>query len=243
MVGVHRSGTSLLTRMLEALGVFVGSDLQGDHESRALIALNNLYFEATDSSWDAPRYPGPQELADNVIRKAFLANRRAFFARFGTPRPPWAMKDPRFVVTLPLWRAVFPASPIILLRRSPLDVARSLWRRHCALVERGVFPAAGTFTKGRIRFTQRCATFEGALSFALEQVAALDRLVAAGLCPQRLEISYEGLCQDPVFEIWNLCRFLRLRPTRDQVLAAAALPRATPRERDRETAVKLLFAD
>src|SRR5690606_36339659 len=169
ILGVHRSGTSLLARMVEALGVFVGNDLQGDHESLSVIASNNAYLNATQSSWDAPRYPGPAELADNLVKRLLLGNQQAFFRSFGRPLGIWAMKDPRFVITLPLWRAVFPSSPVLVIRRSPLEIAASLHRRHCELQASGVFPEDGDFFKGRVKFTQNCATQEGALAVARDR--------------------------------------------------------------------------
>lgn len=230
IIGVHRSGTSLLTRLIEQLGIFVGKDLQSDHESLTVIALNNLYFKNTDSSWDKPSYLSRQsEPAQNVIKEVFLRQTTTFFTQFGVASGPWAFKDPRFVVTLPLWRELFPQSKVVVIRRSPVDIALSLFRRHQALTKAGIFPTTrDPFQKGNMKFTQRCATFEGALEFAIEQTDALTELIDSGLCESRIEISYAGLCNDPAFEIWNLCRFLEIKPTSDQMMAALSLPRTNP---------------
>ena len=45
IVGMHRSGTSLVSRILDQSGVFMGLDLQEDHESRFFIELNKWIYE------------------------------------------------------------------------------------------------------------------------------------------------------------------------------------------------------
>ena len=39
VIGMHRSGTTMLTKMLEELGVFLGWKKQGDHESTFFLSL------------------------------------------------------------------------------------------------------------------------------------------------------------------------------------------------------------
>ena len=46
IVGMHRSGTSLVSRILDQSGVFMGLDLQEDHESRFFIELTNVLFSS-----------------------------------------------------------------------------------------------------------------------------------------------------------------------------------------------------
>lgn len=242
IVGIHRSGTSLLTRMIEALGVFVGNDLQDDHESLSVIAVNNHYLNQTKTSWDRPRYPGMAEMGENVVKRVFQTNEQEFFARYGSPAGHWAIKDPRLVITLPLWRGIYPESPVIIIRRNPVAIAESLYQRHQHHLKAGIFPRTEEFMKkGNIKFTQRCATFEGALSFALEQNDALNRLAGNRFCSNRIELSYEGLCHDPAFELWNIARFLQLKPDPGQVISALSMPEGRDAEKRRwqETATTL----
>ena len=44
VVGMHRSGTSLVSRILDQSGVMMGKDLQGDHESLFFIGLNEWIY-------------------------------------------------------------------------------------------------------------------------------------------------------------------------------------------------------
>ena len=54
---MHRSGTSLVSRILDQSGVMMGKDLQEDHESLFFIGLNEWIYENAGASWErsAPR--------------------------------------------------------------------------------------------------------------------------------------------------------------------------------------------
>ena len=56
VVGMHRSGTSLVSRILDDCGVMMGKDLQEDHESLFFIGLNEWIYENAGA---AGRGPGP----------------------------------------------------------------------------------------------------------------------------------------------------------------------------------------
>lgn len=225
IVGVHRSGTSLLTRMLDILGLFIGNDLQGDHESRSFISVNNQYFLHTNSSWDKPAYPSTKHTRENIIRRVLAKNETKLLEKYGEMSGFWGFKDPRTLTTLPLWMDTFPSSKIIYIRRSPWSIAKSLTRRHQDLIEKGVFPAEGDFAKGRIKFTQRCSTLDGSLSLAIEQQSFFNRLVSQGIVVNHLELSYEELLQDPLFQLSRISAYLSKPFSRARVLKAAALPK------------------
>ena len=62
IVGMHRSGTSLVSRILDRSGVFMGLDLQEDHESKFFIKLNKWIYENAGADWARPM--ALQELMD-----------------------------------------------------------------------------------------------------------------------------------------------------------------------------------
>ena len=62
IVGMHRSGTSLVSQILDRSGVFMGSDLQEDHESKFFIGLNKWIYENAGADWARPL--AVQELMD-----------------------------------------------------------------------------------------------------------------------------------------------------------------------------------
>ena len=132
---MHRSGTSLVTRLLNLLGVPVGveEDLalptadnpRGYWESRALTGYNDGILAALGCDWSCPPAlePGWEEAPQF---EAVRAEASDVFARV-FPSEQWVWKDPRNCVTLPFWLRsleVLPAA--VLVHRSPLEIAASL---------------------------------------------------------------------------------------------------------------------
>ena len=145
ILGMHRSGTSLIARVLERLGLFVGRRKEYNHEAWLLLKLNDWLLAQCAARWD---HPAPIDLlldtADVRAQTArylddLLGSPRAIsylgwrrYLRHGHPRRlpgPWGWKDPRTTFTLPLWRDVFADVRIIHIRRHGVDVAASLMTR------------------------------------------------------------------------------------------------------------------
>jgi GT2 family glycosyltransferase len=140
VLGMHRSGTSALTRVLNLLGVELGEDLMpagpdnpsGFWEHNGVVAAHERLLAALGRSWDDPR-PLPEDwlqsaAADEAARAIEAIVRRDFPAT-----PLWVVKDPRLCRLLPLWRRVLDAMGIeprmLLMTRHPREVADSLERR------------------------------------------------------------------------------------------------------------------
>jgi hypothetical protein len=137
VLGMHRSGTSAVTRILNLLGADVGpaDDLlteydnpSGHWESRALVACNDRILAAFGRSWDFPPWLGPGwELSPRAQRlMPDLADTFAGVFR----SEPWVWKDPRTCLTFPLWRRVLGSSVVVVLvLRAPGAVVSSVKRR------------------------------------------------------------------------------------------------------------------
>ena len=54
VIGMHRSGTTLLTRMLEVCGVFWGALPDEYNESAFFQFSNEALFAMASATWDAP---------------------------------------------------------------------------------------------------------------------------------------------------------------------------------------------
>lgn len=140
VMGMHRSGTSLVASSLRACGWDVGpeADLmppKGDNphgfiEHVPAVNLSERVLRRMGGSWDAPPAlpPGWQhdpslddlrELAADVVA-ALLAHGRG----------PHLLKDPRLSLTLPFWQTVTSIDDAVLVLRPPDPVVRSLRRRH-----------------------------------------------------------------------------------------------------------------
>ncbi|MBB6251905.1 sulfotransferase family protein [Nitrospirillum iridis] len=141
LLGMHRSGTSALTRSLVALGVDLGDCLmppteenaKGYWEDTEIVALNDQLLARFGHSWhtiaDIPADQLTSEAtADLMLEAATLLRRKLKDgAVFG-------MKDPRLARLLPFWQAVFDhlgiAASYVIAVRNPISVAASLRHRN-----------------------------------------------------------------------------------------------------------------
>jgi len=231
IIGMHRSGTSLLSRMLSELGLFVGMDLQADHESVYFIRLNNWLLRQAQATWDYPeKYQIMARQADWLQQQAvqvsnYLKQRsvvrytgKSHVARFrsdGALYFPWGWKDPRNTFTLPLWLLLYPDAKVIHIKRHGVDVAQSLVARERQATRKLVtlLKAVGlqwprTATNGFAN-PLRCTKLDG--SFSLWEYytkQAHEHVLALG--DRATEIVYEHFLQDPVNVLEGLCRFIGL---------------------------------
>ena len=135
VLGMHRSGTSLLTRCLAFIGVELGPDGHllaatefnptGFWEHEGIQKLNDEILAAFGGSWrDVPA------LAPGWERDARLESLRAraaeVIAADFADSAAWGFKDPRTCLTLPFWKPLLPGLRFVLCLRNPSDVARSL---------------------------------------------------------------------------------------------------------------------
>jgi len=139
VLGMHRSGTSAATRLVNVLGPATcrEDDMvrgpwnpRGHFESRSLMHLNNALLGQMGRTW---WYPPPAGADYDEVAAAITTSRararRVFRSVHGVT--PWVWKDPRTCVLLPFWRHVLgPRLAAVIVFRNPLEVAESLQRRH-----------------------------------------------------------------------------------------------------------------
>jgi hypothetical protein len=138
-VGMHRSGTSAATRLVNMLGPATCApgemvrgpwNPSGHFESRTLMHLNNALLTQMGRSWwyPPPAGDGYDAVAARITTTRSQA-RRAFRRVHG--QVPWVWKDPRTSVLLPYWRTVLGSRlASVVVVRNPLEVAVSMERRH-----------------------------------------------------------------------------------------------------------------
>jgi hypothetical protein len=138
-VGMHRSGTSAATRLVNMLGPATCApgemvrgpwNPSGHFESRTLMHLNNALLTQMGRTWwyPPPAGDGYDAVAARITTRRAQA-RRAF--RRVHREVPWVWKDPRTSVLLPYWRKVLgPRLASVVVVRNPLEVAQSMHRRH-----------------------------------------------------------------------------------------------------------------
>lgn len=137
IAGMHRSGTSLVARLLNLCGLYLGpadeflppnaSNPEGYWENTQFVWLNDAILNQFDTAWDL-QTPLPEgwPLQPEMIP---LRNKAAdLVQRFGA-HAPWGWKDPRSSLTLAFWKLLLPDLKVVICLRNPLDVAQSLTNR------------------------------------------------------------------------------------------------------------------
>ena len=140
VLGMHRSGTSALTRLVNFLGAALPRHLipadksnpRGHWESKPLVDLHDELLAALDSSWDDWRAPGPRWKESDAAAQFAGRIRLTIDEEYGNA-PMFVMKDPRLCRTLPYWMSILEKSGIrsapLIIVRNPLEVAESLRER------------------------------------------------------------------------------------------------------------------
>ena len=110
VAGMHRSGTSMVARILSECGVYLGEsdellppakdNVAGHFEHQEFVQLNDDVLATLGGAWDVvpPRYAiwRRRRLEPLRARAASLVERMR-------PHAPWRWKDPRTSLTLPFW--------------------------------------------------------------------------------------------------------------------------------------------
>ena len=149
IVGMHRSGTTMITKMLENLGLFVGDKKEINHEALFFWNINNWIFELTLSRADLPhnfQYLSPQARAvivqdlkyfiQSPKKKLFLGSKHNHFESLQDIDFPWGWKDPKNSFTVDLWKDIFPQARILHIYRNPIDSIQSFMKRDFELKNR-----------------------------------------------------------------------------------------------------------
>ena len=137
IAGMHRSGTSMITRLLNLCGLYLGPDSEfasagsdneeGFWEHPSFVRLNEEALARLGGGWDLPpAVTEGWELQDNLSR---LRNDAADLIRRFGPHQIWGWKDPRNSLMLPFWKSLVPNLKILVCLRNPLEVAQSLKER------------------------------------------------------------------------------------------------------------------
>jgi hypothetical protein len=137
IAGAHRSGTSMLTRLLHRCGLYLGSESDlmpaaadnpdGFWEHLRFVELNDEILNAVGAAWDLP--PWRDQAFDGNNLQPMRAKAQLLIEDF-VGQPVWGWKDPRNCLTLPFWQSLLPHLKTIIIIRNPLEVAYSMHKRN-----------------------------------------------------------------------------------------------------------------
>jgi hypothetical protein len=140
VLGMHRSGTSALTRVLNLLGCDLPKTLMGPSkaneaghwESQAIWQLNDKLLRSAGSFWHDWQAFNPGWLKSPRAAEFHDEALTTLSNEFGTSRL-FALKDPRICRLSDFWLPIleeFDAKPFVILPlRNPLEVAASIAKR------------------------------------------------------------------------------------------------------------------
>jgi len=141
VLGMHRSGTSALARVLNLMGVnlgtgseTVGSDNQrGFWENPELVIINENLFKSINSSWQ-DLYSLPSQWWEANTLSPFVRRIENVLDQQFSQSPIWGLKDPRLCRLLPLWLPILKQRncqpSFVCITRHPTEVMRSLKTRN-----------------------------------------------------------------------------------------------------------------
>ncbi len=141
VLGMHRSGTSAITRVMSLLGCQLPKNLMpssksnpgGHWESSAVYKLNNRILASAGSSWDDWQGVNP-DWFDSLEAEDFHDEAVAVLKEEFAEARLFVLKDPRICRLLPFWRSVLASvnvDPLVVLPfRNPLEVSGSLATRN-----------------------------------------------------------------------------------------------------------------
>ena len=151
VVGMHRSGTSMLSGLLvNGCGYEVGGPLIGAHFDnqkgffeRIDVVLQNDEFLKSQRMWWSSGIRNYDSEKANADLKAnnipFKEGTKALAFLNSPDSVPWLQKDPRMCITLKTWLPLLNAEPAVLFTyRNPLEVALSLQHREKFQLEHGL---------------------------------------------------------------------------------------------------------
>ncbi len=175
ILGMHRSGTSVLARLLNKMGAYFGEpndemrpafdNKLGFWERKDIVHLNDAILANQGVNWWKIAGFSPKRIeldkflepASEIIRT--LEREDNFF-----------LKDPRLCLTFPVWQPLLTDPIIVICNRNPLAIARSLERRN------------------QLPITYSLALWEQYFFYALENASGYEK---------KLIVDYDELIQDP----------------------------------------------
>lgn len=212
IAGMHRSGTSMVARMMYVLGLYLGHENnlmppqpdnpEGFWEHLQFVRLNDELLSFLGGGWDCPP-PLPQGWGAHPGLAPFSERATALCNEF-KDHAPWGWKDPRNSLTFEFWRRILPDVKVVVCVRNPEEVAQSLSRRG-----------------------------DSSLAFGYKLWSDYNRTLMSSLQPGRYLVTlFESYFNDPRPELERLSAFAGIPVTAEKLgLAAATVKPALRRNR------------
>ncbi|MDE0658861.1 MAG: hypothetical protein OXI79_04340 [Gammaproteobacteria bacterium] len=138
VLGMHRSGTSAVARLLNLMGAYFGGENistgasaeneKGFWERLDVRALNDSMLHNANCDWDRIAELDLSAIPED-FQNAYHRSARDIVLNLDAHRP-WFIKEPRLCILLPLWRPALELPFCVHVFRHPVEVAHSLKARN-----------------------------------------------------------------------------------------------------------------
>jgi hypothetical protein len=138
VLGMHRSGTSMTSAILEKLGINLGEETVGaagtnplgHFEDKMFLELNKRILKKAGGSWDNP----PEKKEILALRPKYQEEINKLVSN---KKEDWGWKEPRTSLTINLYYPHLSNVYFIYCKRNEDDVAKSLKKRDDISIEEG----------------------------------------------------------------------------------------------------------
>lgn len=238
ILGMHRSGTEMVVKILEKLGVFFGSRKDPNSESIFFQRLNEWIFVQTNATWDNPynftfindrlKKQILQVLEHHLKglrRIEFLGIRYFRYKDIRDLEMSWGWKDPRNTFTIDIWKELFPDIRVLHIYRNPIDVAVSLRNRELRMQKgfrrRLKIKIAEFLLMGRVGYQDSVR-----IEHINEGIQLWETYIKKSLSLNEelgdriLHVKYEDLIERPDEVLPNIIDFAALKVNKEKILSA-----------------------
>lgn len=138
ITGMHRSGTSIVAKIMQTLGVDIGWHLDSNNESKERVKMSENIICGIGGTWDSPgrlEYLQSNNCMDDFLMKQIEYFSSKAWRMFCHPlftlgiKQYWGWKDPRLCITLKYWKKYLKNPMLIYIERDKVDVKKSLISR------------------------------------------------------------------------------------------------------------------
>ena len=136
VLGMHRSGTSVLAHTINLMGAFVGDDSElvpahpdinptGYWERADIVAEHDRFLQANGFAWATVANFAIERIEENW-RHNLAAELQSIVRRVAPRDSALVIKDPRLCLMLPVWQEFVTAPAHVVVVRDPRKIAASL---------------------------------------------------------------------------------------------------------------------
>jgi len=192
IVGMHNSGTSILSEILHNSGIFLGNNMSHYESHFFSIFINDSIIMKGQDNWAKLPIMSINEMmlyketVGPFIKKNWIID----YVQWGYDCvSKWGIKDPRLCVLLPLYLEVFPQAKVVHILRDPNDVAASLCQKRKKGV--GLLDNFDHWKKLSLQYTERV-------------ISCSDK------ASEFYELQYEDFCNESISVTKKLFEFLEI---------------------------------